>query len=133
MKINEFRLLTDENIDPELVTHLRIKGFDVLDIKEAGLQSSTDDKIIRLGNQTSRVIVTEDRDFCRIIFTQNPEFTGVIYFRPGSFFSAYHIDTIEALLATNPELTSPFFITAERQKSKVRIRIRNAMPGPTDG
>ncbi|MCB9281658.1 MAG: DUF5615 family PIN-like protein [Lewinellaceae bacterium] len=49
-----------------------------------------DTEIIRLGNQTERVILTEDRDFCQIIFTQNHEFTGVIYLRPGSFFSAFH-------------------------------------------
>lgn len=131
MKISDFPLLTDENIDPDLVVHLRKKGFDVLDIKEAGMQSATDDEIIRLGNQTGRVIITEDRDFCRIIFTHNPEFTGVIYFRPGSFFSAFHVDTFDALLAANLELVKPFFVTAERQKKTVRIRVRNAMPGPT--
>jgi len=71
MKIFDFNLLTDENIDPHVVAHLRRFGFDVLDIKESGLQASTDEEIIRIGNQTGRVIVTEDRDFCRIIFTQN--------------------------------------------------------------
>lgn len=131
MKINDFPLLTDENIDPELVAYLKGKDFDVLDIKEAGLQSSTDEEIIRLGNQTGRVIITEDRDFCQIIFIRNPEFTGVIYLRPGSFFSAYHIATFDGLLAVNPDLEPPFFITAERQKNKIRVKVRNAMPGPS--
>ncbi|MCK6693107.1 MAG: DUF5615 family PIN-like protein [Thermoanaerobaculia bacterium] len=131
MKINEFPLLTNENIDPDLVTYLRSKGFDVFDIKESGMQASTDEEIIRLGNQTGRVIITEDRDFCQIIFTQNPEFTGVVYFRPGSFFSAYHIATIDGLLALNPDVQPPFFITAEKQKNKIRLKVRNAMPGPS--
>ncbi|MFN0014440.1 MAG: DUF5615 family PIN-like protein [Saprospiraceae bacterium] len=131
MKIFDFALITDENIDPDVVAHLRRFGFDVLDIKESGLQASADEEIIRIGNQTGRVIITEDRDFCRIIFTQNPEFTGVVYFRPGSFFSAYHLATLEGLLESNPDLEPPFFITAERQINKLRIRVRNAMPGPS--
>jgi hypothetical protein len=131
MKLLDFPLLTDENIDPDLVAHLRHIGFDVFDIKESGMQASADDAIIRLGNQTGRVILTEDRDFCRIIFTQNPEFTGVIYFRPGSFFSAYHIATMEGLLKINPDIEPPFFITAERLNNKLRVKVRNALPGPS--
>lgn len=95
------------------------------------MQSSTDVEIIRIGNQSGRVIITEDRDFCQIVFTQNPEYTGVIYIRPGSFFSAFHIETLESLLAADPDVEPPFFILAERQKSKVRIKVRNAMPGPS--
>ena len=133
MKLRDFPLLTDENIDPDIRVLLRENGFDVLDIKESGLQASTDIEIIRLGNQEGRVIMTEDRDFCQIIFTQNPEFTGVIYFRPGSFFSAYHVVTLESLLLADPDVEPPFFITAEKQKNKIRIKVRNALPGPSPG
>ncbi|HMQ64584.1 MAG TPA: DUF5615 family PIN-like protein, partial [Flavilitoribacter sp.] len=90
-----------------------------------------DTEIIQLGSKMERVIPTEDRDFCQIIFTQNHEFTGVIYLRPGSFFSEFHFSTIEGLLAADPDLHPPFFITAERQKNKIRIKVRNAMPGPS--
>lgn len=36
MKLNDFPLLTDENIDPNVVAYLRQRKFDVFDIKEAG-------------------------------------------------------------------------------------------------
>ncbi len=38
------RLLTDENIDPQVIAHLRHAGFDVLDIFSAGLQGRPDRK-----------------------------------------------------------------------------------------
>ncbi|MCB0611393.1 MAG: DUF5615 family PIN-like protein [Lewinellaceae bacterium] len=41
MKLNEFQLLTDENINPDLVEYLRKHGFNVLDIKESGRQGAT--------------------------------------------------------------------------------------------
>ena len=37
MKLNDFALLTDENIDAQIVTSLRLAGFKVCDVKEDGL------------------------------------------------------------------------------------------------
>lgn len=38
MKLRDFPLLTDENLDADVVAHLRQMGFDVLDVVESGLQ-----------------------------------------------------------------------------------------------
>jgi hypothetical protein len=122
-------LLTDENIDPDVVMFLRRSHFDVLDLKEAGLQASTDIAIIRLAHLGGRVVVTEDYDFCQIVFVQAPDFVGVVHFKPGSFFSGYHVETMKTLIETNPDVELPFFISAERKNNKVRIRVRNALPG----
>ena len=129
MKLSDFPLLTDENIDPDVVAFLRQSHFDVFDIKEAGLQASTDRDIIRLAHSDGRVVITEDYDFCHIIFVQNPDFTGVVHFKPGSFFSGYHVETMKTLIETSPDVEPPFFISAEHKNRKVRIRVRNAVPG----
>ena len=42
MKLRDFGLLTDENLDPDVVAFLRRQGFDVSDVCEDGLQGSTD-------------------------------------------------------------------------------------------
>jgi type I restriction enzyme S subunit len=42
LKLREFLLLTDENLDPDVVTHLRMLGFDVVDVVERGLQGAAD-------------------------------------------------------------------------------------------
>lgn len=36
MKISSLKFLTDENISPRIVTFLRKKGIDVVDVKENG-------------------------------------------------------------------------------------------------
>ena len=129
MKLHEFPLLTDENIDPDVVAFLRQNGFDVVDIKEAGLQASSDIDIIKIAHSAGRVIITEDYDFCHIVFVQNPDFVGVVHFKPGSFFSGYHVETIRALINADLDVDLPFFISAENKNKKVRIRVRNAVPG----
>lgn len=130
MKIRDFAFFTDENIDPELVLFLRSEKFDVLDVKESGLQGSEDIELVRIAYIEGRIIVTEDSDFSEIIFTQKPDFIGVIHLRPGSFFTKYHIQTIQAILDADPDIETPFILSAENKHGHVRMRIRNALPGP---
>lgn len=42
MRLVEFPLLTDENIDVDVVRFLRQQGFDVRDVCDEGLQGATD-------------------------------------------------------------------------------------------
>jgi predicted nuclease of predicted toxin-antitoxin system len=131
MKLADFSLLTDENIDPGVVQFLRSKGFDVFDIKEEKLQGVDDRTIISMAYKLNRVVVTEDGDFPDIIFTQRPDFLGAVHLRPGSFFTAYHVISIEALLQANPDIVPPFIISVEKKSATVRIKVRNALPGPS--
>lgn len=53
MKLRDFGLLTDENLDPDVVAFLRRQGFDVSDVCEDGLQGSTDVALLqRAGRPT---------------------------------------------------------------------------------
>ena len=61
MKIASLKILTDENISPRIVSFLRQKGLDVVDVKERGWHGNEDkylmvDKDIPEGS----VIVVED-------------------------------------------------------------------------
>ena len=38
MRLREFPLLTDENIDPEVVAYLRKSGFDVEDVRQHSME-----------------------------------------------------------------------------------------------
>ena len=131
MKLRDFQLLTDENIDPDVVKKLRTHGFSVKDVKESGLQGTDDESLIALAAIENRVIITEDGDFADIIFTKKPEFVGVVHFRPGSFFLAFHLETLAAILSADPDLQPPFILTAENKGHRVRIKVRNALPGPS--
>lgn len=131
MKLKDFSLLTDENIDPAVVDFFRNQGFEVWDVKESGFQGSSDEDLIEIAFQQNRVIVTEDNDFGEIVFKKRPEFIGVIHLKPGSFFFQFHVQTLLAILKADPDIETPFFLSAENKNGRVRIRIRNAMPGPS--
>ena len=58
MKLAVFALLTDENIDRDVVSYLRAQQFAVRDVCEDGLQGSTDVALLRQAVTEHRVIVT---------------------------------------------------------------------------
>ncbi len=77
MKLRDFGLLTDENIDPDVVSHFRSVGFDVWDVCENGWQGRTDLELIRQSVADCRVIVTHDSDFGTLAMLGGEPVVGV--------------------------------------------------------
>ncbi len=74
------KFLSDENIASSVVHALRKEGFDVLDIKEASLQGTSDNEILRIAEKEKRVILTHDKDFGSVL--QRPlKHQGIILLR----------------------------------------------------
>ena len=63
MKLHDFPLLTDENVDPEVVARLRQLGFDVVDVIESGRQGTEDVELLRWACAQGRVVISHDADF----------------------------------------------------------------------
>ena len=58
MKLDQFKLLTDENIQRDVVQFLRAHGFDVLDPTKEGLFGRTDVDLLQRAVSEDRVVVT---------------------------------------------------------------------------
>lgn len=124
MKVQEFSLLTDENIQSEVIAFLREKGFDIKDVKEEGLIGCDDKYLLEFAFEEKRVILTHDSDFGRLVFTESTFFAGIIYLRPGHFDPAFTIKSINAILQTDLDVKTPFILVAENIGSSVKIRYR---------
>ncbi len=123
MILKECALLSDENLDPEVVAFLRGMGFDVLDVKEAILQGTSDLELLRMAFRRKRVIVTHDPDFGRLVVLESEPFVGIIFLRPGHDSAEVTIGTIKALLGKDLQVTTPFIVVTERRGDRISIRI----------
>ena len=128
MKLRDFGVLTDENIDPDVVQWLIDSGFDVLDVCRAGLQGTTDAELLRQSVAENRVIVTHDADFGTLAVLQGERAIGLVYLRPGHIDPRFTIGTLTSLLAADPDVTPPFVLVARRTGDRVAIRIRTLTP-----
>lgn len=125
MTLQDSRLLTDENMHPEVVQFLRSQGCDVLDVQEEGLHGTGDVKLMRLAYLEDRIILTHDRDFGRLAITTNEPMKGIIFLRPGHIDPRFTIGTLRVLFSRSTLPESPFIIVAERAHEEVKIRIRS--------
>ncbi|MDA0834122.1 MAG: DUF5615 family PIN-like protein [Planctomycetota bacterium] len=128
MKLRDFALLTDENVDPAVVLWLINTGFDVLDIHCSGLQGATDVELMQRAFTENRVIITHDSDFGTLAIFQNEPMIGLVFLRPGHIDPQFTIGTLNSLLTTDPDVEPPFVIVARRAEDQVAIRIRRLAP-----
>jgi len=124
MKIKDLGILTDENIQPEVILYLRSEGFDVKDVKELKIAGTSDLRLLELATAENRIILTHDSDFGKIVFTKDVTFVGIVYLRPGHFNADFTISSLNALFSHDFELDIPFIITAENTGETVKIRKR---------
>jgi predicted nuclease of predicted toxin-antitoxin system len=128
LKLRDFGLLTDENLDPEVIAKLRQLGFDVFDVIESGLQGVTDVDLLRLATSQGRVVVSHDADFGTLAILQHEPLIGVVYLRPGHIDAQFTVETIQTLLNIDPELSPPFIVVAKRVADQVTVRVRALGP-----
>ena len=129
MRLVDFPLLTDENIDVEAVRFLRQQGFDVRDVCDEGLQGSTDIELLRRAVAENRVVVTHDSDFGTLAIHAGEPLVGVLFLRPGHIDPAFTIETIKTVIEHGLDITPPFVLVARRSGLNVTIRYRPL--GPT--
>lgn len=124
MRLRQFPLLTDENIDPDVVAGLRQLGFDVLDVMENGREGADDVDLLRWATSQGRVVVSHDADFGTLAILQNEPLVRIIFLRPGHIDTKFTMETIETLLQTDPDVTPRFVLVARRSGDHVTIRVR---------
>ena len=124
MKLDRFKLLTDENIHRDVVQFLRDRGFDVRDVAEEGLFGTTDVDLLRRAVSQDRVVMTHDRDFGTLAVLAGEPIVGIVYLRPGHINPRFTIETIEAALKEDHDLSPPFILVVQRKDGHVRMRVR---------
>ena len=124
MNWDSFKYFADENIAPELIEFLRLKGLDVISVIEEGLVGYSDSFLIEYSNRDNRIILTHDSDFGKIVFMQKVKFTGIIFLRPGHFNPEISIDSLKTIFIQTIEINVPFIIVAENSGITTKIRYR---------
>lgn len=121
------RLLLDQDIYNVTVNRLKDWGHDVLTVKEIRIHRATDEDLLRKAIESSRILVTRDKDFGMLIFLDEKLSTGVIFLRitPGSVESVHR--ELNRLLNdhTEKELLNVFCVVEPH-----RHRIRHLPASP---
>jgi len=117
-------LLADENIDQRLVSSLRLAGIFVYSVAESS-PGISDEEVMRLSENLSAMILTDDKDFGEIVFRKQRSCRGIVLLRlTGVDYSRKADHVIQVIDRYGSEMIGKFVvITAER------VRIRKLLPG----
>jgi len=74
------RFLLDQDVYAVTARFLTDAGHDVVLVAQIGLSQASDEEILRVSQEQSRVLVTRDRDYGNLVFVRAIG-TGVIYLR----------------------------------------------------
>ena len=124
MRLQEFSLLADENLHPNVVAFLRSRGCNILYARE-GLIGSSDTALIQLAHSQNRVVITHDKDFGTLAVARGEPMIGIIFLRPGHIDPEFTKGTLEVLFQSNLDLIPPFIVVAMRKGNTISIRLRN--------
>jgi predicted nuclease of predicted toxin-antitoxin system len=120
----DFPLLADENIHPDVVSHLRQQGCDIRSVVEEELIGQSDLAVLRLAYAEGRVVLTHDSDFGTLVVTQDEPFVGIVYLRPGHIRAEFTTETLRTVAAQPLDVRPPFIAVAEQRERIVQIRTR---------
>jgi predicted nuclease of predicted toxin-antitoxin system len=124
----DFPLLIDENIGPDVVEGLRVRGCNLRTTAEERLTGRPDAEVLERATAQRRVVVTHDLGFGRAAIIAGAAFVGIVYLRPGHISSEFVLGVIDALRLSTVEVEPPFIAVAERQGTTIRVRARTAPP-----
>ena len=120
MKISSLKFLTDENISPRIVSFLRKKGIDVVDVKEKGWHGNEDKYLMEIANKGKRFILTHDTDFGTLAINEGVPCYGIIYMRLRNLKVSNVINILEKLLMVDKDIPEGSVIVV----GDTRLRIR---------
>jgi predicted nuclease of predicted toxin-antitoxin system len=112
------RFLADEGCNFRVVLALRAQGFDVLSVAESR-RGVSDQVVLRIAQQESRILITEDKDFGQLFFADARHSLGVILLRyPHSVRSKMSEDVLRLVRERQAQLLTHFFVL---QPGRMRV------------
>jgi predicted nuclease of predicted toxin-antitoxin system len=124
VKVLEWPLLADENIDARVVQDLRSRGVDVSSVRENARCGLDDASVLALALAAGRVILTHDCDFGTLAIHRGERFVGIVYLRPGDLRPPIVLELLDSLGRIDADVSAPFVVVAERRGGETKIRLR---------
>jgi predicted nuclease of predicted toxin-antitoxin system len=121
MRLQDVKILTDENISPKVVKFLRKVGLDVLDVKEQHWYGQNDEALLDIAYRDHRFVLTHDSDFGTLAVNKGKPYYGILYLRLKNLNSRNVIRVCGHVFRKDLDVSSGTILVI----GETRIRIRH--------
>ena len=120
MKLQNVKILTDENISPKVVRFFREQGINVVDVKEEGWHGTEDVVLLEIAYRQQRVIVTHDADFGTLAINQEKPCYGIWYLRLKNLRPLNVIHACQQVLSLDIDVSVGMILVIEERRIRMR-------------
>ena len=113
------KFLLDESADARLADYLSHVGHDVTTIARDHTPSIQDTEVLAIAHRTSRILITNDKDFGDLVFARRQPHAGVVLFRLITTDLSVKIARLDHVLAHYADQLDQFLVVSLRN---VRVR-----------
>jgi predicted nuclease of predicted toxin-antitoxin system len=124
MALQLLKILTDENISPRVVSFLREKGIDVIDVKEKGWQGADDKLLMAVAWEEGRFILTHDSDFGTLAIYEGVPCYGIIYLRLKDLRVEKIKESLGKFIKIEKEISEGTIIVLQDRQLRIRPIVR---------
>ena len=116
------RFLLDENQSPRIAEFLIAAGHDAIHVRDLGLQTSPDTRILAVARMDERVVVSADTDFGELLAQSNADRPSLLVLRRQQQRRSQEIAAL--ILVNLPEVAEDLAAGAVVVFDADRVRIR---------
>jgi predicted nuclease of predicted toxin-antitoxin system len=120
MKLQNVKILADENISPKVVAFLRNAGLNVLDVKEQNWYGKNDEVLLDIAYQDQRFVLTHDSDFGTLAVNEGKPFYGILYFRLKNLKSTNVIEVCDRVIRKDLDVYPGTILIIEENRIRIR-------------
>ncbi|MFB2892664.1 DUF5615 family PIN-like protein [Aerosakkonemataceae cyanobacterium BLCC-F50] len=115
------KFLADMGISLRTVAWLRSVGYDIVHLRDEGLQRLPDDEILIKARAEGRILLTVDLDFAELLAVSGEVLPSVILFRLGNEnYQAINERLAEVLSQCQEDLEAGAIISVSNQRYRVK-------------
>jgi predicted nuclease of predicted toxin-antitoxin system len=117
------KFLIDQALSPLLADRLKLVGYDVVHVRDYGMQKASDNEILSRADKEDRILLSADNDFGTILAQLQASKPSVIIFRGN--LSRRPLRQIDLLLLNLPQLQLSLEQGSIVVMEEGRIRVRS--------
>jgi predicted nuclease of predicted toxin-antitoxin system len=119
MTISELKFLVDVGVGKKVENYLHEHDYDTKTIRAINPRMS-DQEIIKLATNESRMVITMDKDFGELVYHSLMDHCGIILLRLEDATGVEKLKVIKEILTKYPDQIKDHFCVYQRDKFRIR-------------